>query len=175
MNGNGKEYALAMFGIALENDAMDAIYEDLKVVEEAIVKNPEYIEFLINPAIPKSERLKSIADVFEGRVVEDVFAFLSIIVEHEDTYCLKEAIVEFTDMYEDYKKYATALITSAVELTREQKDRLIQKLSKATGKRVVPTYEIKKDLIGGVMVEIDGQFFDGTVKKNLRSIKEVMS
>jgi len=175
MNGNGKEYALAMFGIALEHDNLDTMQEDLQMLKEALGENPGYLEYLINPAVKKSERLQNIKTVFEDKICEDVFAFMNILVEHEDTYAINDAINEFERMYEDYKHYATAVVTSAVELTEDEKTKLMAKLTKVTGKRIVASYEVDKNLMGGLTVEVDGMYYDGSVRKNLKNIKEVIS
>lgn len=175
MSGNGKEYALAMFSIALENESMEEIHSDLNMVRDAIKENPEYLEFLLNPAVLKSERVASVAEVFEGRVCEDVFAFLNILCDHADMYSLVEAIDEFGKMYEDYMNFSKAVITSAVELTDSEKVKLINKLQKVTKKRIDPEYVIDEKLMGGLTVMVDGKFFDGSVRKNFNNLKEVMS
>lgn len=175
MNGNGKEYALAMFAIALENDSMEEIHSDMVSLKQVIDENPEYLEYLVNPAVSKSERIENVAMVFEGRVCEDVFAFINILVNHGDTYCLESAIDEFNQMYEDYMHFAKAVVTSVVELTDAEKEKLISKLQQVTKKRVVAEYVIDKSLMGGITVVVDGMFYDGSVRKNLNNIKEVIS
>jgi len=175
MNGNGKEYALALFSIALENENIEVIHSDLCSVKEAVDSNPEYLEYLINPAVPKSERIENLGVVFEGRVCEDVFAFLNVICEHGDLYALHTVFEEFDSMYQDYMKYAKAVITSAVELSDEQKAKLLAKLSRVTKKRIEAEYIIDKNLMGGITVEVDGKFYDGSVRKNLKNIKEEIS
>lgn len=175
MNGNGKEYAIALFSVMLESGLEQEIFDDLNLIDRSVKENPEYIEFLINPSIPKSERLASLRSTFEGQVCDQVFAFLNVICEHRDMYVLFSAIDEFRTMYEDYKIFAKAVITSAVELNDEQKSRLIKKLSEVTGKTIVADYVIDKDIIGGLSVIVDGKHFDGSVRKNLKNIKEVIS
>lgn len=175
MNGNAKEYALAIFAIALENDSMDQVHEDLVLVKDALRENPEYKEFLINPSIPKSERAQSIAVVFENRVCDDVFALLNIICDHGDIFTLEPAIDEFNSMYENFTRHAKAVVTSAVELTDEEKAKLVKKLCEVTKKNVDAEYVIDKSLIGGLIVDVDGKLYDGSVRKNLNNIKEVIS
>lgn len=175
MNGNGKEYALALFSIMLEDGNTETIYNDLNEVDKLLRDNPDYLDFLINPSIPKSERIQSIKSIFEQSVCEPVFAFLNVICDHRDVGILFSAIDEFRSMYEDYMNYADAEVASAVELTDDEKDRLIKKLSDITGKTIRASYVIDKTLIGGLSVSVDGKHFDGSVRKNLKNIKEVIS
>lgn len=175
MNGNGKEYAIALFSIMLESDQDHQISKDLDMVYKTVKDNPEYVEFLINPSIPKSERIRSLQEVFEGNVCDTVYSFLNVICEHQDTYALFNAIEEFRILYEDYMNIADAVVTSAVELTNAQKAKLTAKLSAVTGKTIRAEYVIDKSIIGGVAVTVDGKNFDGSVRKNLKNIKEVIS
>ena len=175
MNGNDKEYAIALFSLMLESDEVDKVIPDIDLVDTLFKENPEYIDYLSNPSVPKSERIESLRSVFEGQVCDHVYSFLNVICEHRDMHVLFSAISEFRKMYEDYMHIADAVITSAVELTDEQKARLTAKLTKVTGKTIKPQYVIDKGLIGGISVTVDGKHFDGSVRKNLKNIKEVIS
>ncbi|MBR4495359.1 MAG: ATP synthase F1 subunit delta [Clostridiales bacterium] len=175
MRGNGKEYAVALFSISLESEQHAQIYGDMEYLKELVNDNPEYIDYLINSSIPKSERVNNLREVFEGRVCDPVFAFLNVLLEHRDTNVLLSAIDEFRSLYEDYMNVADAVVTSVVELTDEQKKKLISKLSLVTGRRIRATYVIDSSLIGGLSVTVDGKLYDGSIKKNLNNLKEVMS
>ena len=175
MRGNGKEYAVALFSIALESEDHANIYSDMETIEALIKENPEYIDYLVNSSIPKSERVNNLRETFEGRVCDPVFAFLNVLMEHRDISVLFSAIDEFRSLYEDYMNVADAVVTSAVELTDDQKKKLTSKLSEVTGRRIRAEYVIDKSLIGGLSVTVDGRLYDGSVKKNLKNLKEVMS
>ena len=175
MRGNGKEYAVALFSIALESGQHAQIYADMEYLKELVNDYPEYIDYLVNSSIPKSERVNNLREVFEGRVCDPVFAFLNVLLEHRDSNVLLSAIDEFRSLYEDYMNVADAVVTSVVELTDEQKKKLISKLSLVTGRRIRATYVIDSSLIGGLSVTVDGKLYDGSIKKNLNNLKEVMS
>ena len=172
MRGNGKEYAVALFSIALESEQHAQIYDDMEYLKELVNDNPEYIDYLVNSSIPKSERVNNLREVFEGRVCDPVFAFLNVLLEHRDSNVLLSAIDEFRSLYEDYMNVADAVVTSVVELTDEQKKKLISKLSLVTGRRIRATYVIDSSLIGGLSVTVDGKLYDGSIKKNLNILKE---
>lgn len=175
MNGNGKEYALAIFSIALENDNLETVRSDLLLVRDAICDDPDYLGYLISPAVPKSERLLSIAEIFEEYVEENVFAMINVLCEHGDILVLSAAVDEFVQLYEDYMNFAKAVVTSAIELSDEQKDKIVSKLSSVTGKKIQAEYIIDESIMGGVTVMVDGKYYDGSVRKNLNNLKEVMS
>ena len=71
-------------------------------------------------------------------------------------------------------KTVTAEVYSAVPLSEDQKQKLCNKLKKITKKTVVLDCKIDETLIGGVTVKVDGTIIDGSVKRRLDDIKEVI-
>lgn len=175
MNTTGREYAIALFETAYESGNIDDIRTDVRAIYKLLKKMPEYIEFLSNPGIPKSERMEALREAFEGKVDDVVYAFLAVMTEGADMGSFKEAYKEFEHMYEDYKRFTYAVITSAVELTDEEKAKLVAKLESVTGKTVRPKYKIDPALMGGITVTADGMFFDGSVRKNLKNLEKEIS
>ena len=171
----GREYAIALFEASYEAGVIDAVREDLITVRRLFTAERDYIAFLSNPAIPKQERLDSLASAFDGKVEDTLYSFLSIMAKNNDMREFASAVKEFEKMYEDYKRFSVAFITSAVELTEEEKKKIIARLTEVTGKSISPVYRIDESIIGGVTVTCDGMFFDGSVAKNLKNIKEVIS
>ena len=70
MNGNDKEYAIALFSLMLESDEADKVIPDIDLVDTSFKVNPEYIDYLSNAYLAKSERIESLRRVFGGQVCE---------------------------------------------------------------------------------------------------------
>lgn len=175
MTSVGREYAIALFDAAYEDGTLDAVREDLTEIRKLLKAQSEYIGFLMNPAIPKQERIDSLSDAFEGNIEDTLYAFLAVMATNNQMSEFFVAAKEFEKMYEDYKKISFAVITSAVKLTDEEKRKIVTRLRKVTGKAISPIYKVDESIIGGVTVTCDGMFFDGSVAKNLKNIKEVIS
>ena len=80
----------------------------------------------------------------------------------------------FDELYKEEAKRSKAVIISAVELDDEAKRKLLDKLRSISGHTVEAEYRIDRSLIGGLIVEMDGRRIDGSLKKRLKEIKEVM-
>ena len=65
-------------------------------------------------------------------------------------------------------------MTTAVPLDDEQRARMVEKLSKMTDKLVVLNEKVDESLIGGVLLEMNGQRYDNTLKNRLKSIHSAM-
>ena len=76
-----REYAEALFSVALEENSAEEYLEALLTVRQVIGENPEYIEFLASPAIPMSERAVAIDEAF-GSMPEYVVSFIKLLCEN---------------------------------------------------------------------------------------------
>ncbi|SCW50665.1 F-type H+-transporting ATPase subunit delta [Ruminococcaceae bacterium YRB3002] len=174
MTGRGREYASALFDVAVSDDCLDEVYEGLKVIREVLEGSEEFVELLMSPAIPKEERVHIVEQSFGGNVCEDLVAFMCVLTEKSHVRDLWECFEVFDELYKEAARKSTAIIRSAVELSDDAKKRLVEKLQKISGHSVEPVYRIDESLIGGVIVEMEGMRLDGSIRKKLQEIKEVM-
>lgn len=170
-----KEYGEALFTLGLEENSLDTINSDLAFLEEVFAETPEYTEFLQSPSIPKEERLNSLNNAFSESISEYSLSFLSILCEKGRTALFAECAERFRALYEESKNISIARVYSAVPLSEEQKERLKTKLENTSGHSVKMECYIDKTLLGGVLIDMDGTQIDGTVKRRLHEIKEVMN
>lgn len=167
------EYATALFSLSEETGTTKEISASLNTVMTAIEENPEYLDFLSSPNIPKSQRIDAISQAFSGEH-EYVVSFVSILCEKGRIREIRECISEFKQLCDAADKISVAHVTSAVELTDSQKKALTVKLEKLCGHRVVLECRTDSSLIGGMTVEIDGKVIGGSIKHQLHQLKEVM-
>lgn len=174
MNEIYEEYGEALFTLGLESNSLDKINGDLDFISEVFAKTPEYAEFLQSPGIPKAERIKTVNDTFSDSVSEYAVSFLSILCEKGRALLFEDCVKEFKRLYAESKNISAARVYSAVPLSEEQKERLKSKLENRSGHSVKTEYLIDETLLGGVLIEMDGTEIDGTVKRRLQELKEVM-
>lgn len=169
-----REYAEALFSVAAEENSAEEYLQALITVKQLMQENPDYIEFLASPAIPLSERIGAVEEAF-GSMPEYVVSFLKILCENGKIRTLFGCIDEFSALAAAFSNRAAAGIYSAIPLSDEQKKGVCAKLEKLTGKSIDPVYIIDESLIGGLKIEVDGKTFDGSIKRRLGEMKDVMN
>lgn len=175
MTATGNNYAEALFMLAREENLVDEFYAGLKTVKGVFVQNPEYLQFLSTPSIPKSERTAALATAFEGKIDEHILSFLQLLCEHGKVEQFFDCFAEYERLREWASNTVVATVKTAVELTEAQKQGLIKSLEKRSGKSVALKCVTDGTLLGGVQVEINGEILDGSVKSNLKRAREVIS
>ena len=175
MNEASKEYGTALFMLALEVGAKKEYFDALEGVKAIFEENSQYLDMLASPSIPVTERLSAIDTAFGENLPEHVLSFLKLMCEKGRIAELFTALQEYFTLYEESEKILPAKITSAIELTEDEKSRLISKLENTHSCKINPEYITDTSLIGGITVEIDGKILDGSIRHKLREVKEVMN
>ena len=174
MRQTDKEYAEALFELCAEEGTLSECLADVNDVKELFKAYPEYVSLLSSPAVPLSERLSAIDEAFGERMTPYTVYFLKLLCEKGRICLFSEIAEELNKLYLHYTGRTTAYVTSAFELSDEQKAALVKKLSKSENKEIDAVYSVDPSLMGGVKVEVCGKVYDGTIKRRIRDVKEVM-
>lgn len=175
MAEHSKEYAAALFMLACENNRKKEYADALVTVEQTFREEPLYVKFLSSPGIPMEERLSALRQAFEAYVPEDVLSFLQLMCEKGRIADFFEACEEYQQLFAESERVLHAKITSAVELTQAEKEKLQSKLEAVNKSSIHMDYVIDASLMGGMIVKIDGKVLDGSLRSRLHDIKEVIS
>ena len=175
MSDVSKEYGGALFDLACEENIEFDILGQLRVVENVIRENPEYIKFLTAPNIPKSERVEAVDAAFSGRVHQYICSFLKLLTERGYARYIAECIGEYEERYYEYKGLVVAKVQSAVELSDTQKNAILTKLEKITGKEIELRCTVDPSLIGGMKIYVGDTLYEGTVRAKLDDLKNRLS
>lgn len=76
-------YGDALFELALENDSMDNLYEEVKGVRQVFLENNELVKLLNHPKIDKDDKIQVMENVFKGRISDDLIGFLILTVKKD--------------------------------------------------------------------------------------------
>ena len=171
-------YGDALFELALERNALDSIAEQVDVLAQAFAENPELLKLLNHPKINKEEKISVIENIFKGRFSDDIVGFLVIIVEKDRGAEIDGILNYFQAKVREYKKIGVARVTSAVELSVGQKQRVEEKLLQQTSYESFQVeYSVDASLIGGMVIRIGDRVVDSSIRtkldnmtKNLRKV-----
>ncbi len=68
-----------------------------------------------------------------------------------------------------------AVAVTAVPLTPQLREKLLDKLRSITGKQVDLQLRLDPSVLGGIRLELEGKQFDGTVRQRLDSLRKTLS
>ena len=175
MTDIGREYATALFSLALEENSKNEYYDALVTVKTAFDSAPEYIEFLASPSIPVGERCAALSEAFGEVLPENVLSFLQLLTEKGHARSFSESVSEYKKLLDESERISIAKVTSAFALSETEKNNIKAKLEKVSGNRVNLECTVDEKLLGGIVVEMDGKVMDGSLRHRLSEVKDVMS
>lgn len=169
-----KEYGAALFMLACEKGEARNYATALEQIREVFTAHPQYAEMLASPSISLNERLDAIDAAFSSAVPEYVLSYVKLLCEKGRISCFVESVEEYLALLAASERVSNAKVTSAVPLTDEEKQKLIEKLEAANHGKVHAEYFVDASLLGGAIVEMDGKIMDGSLRRRLYDVKEVI-
>lgn len=161
-------YGDALFELALEQNELDSVAEQVDVLAQSFAENPELLKLLTHPKISKEEKISVIENIFKGRFSDDIVGFLVIITEKDRGAEIENILSYFMAKVREYKKIGVARVVSAVELTKEQKSRVEKKLLQQTSYESFEVdYSVDESLIGGLVIRIGDRVVDSSIRTKL--------
>ncbi len=170
-----KEYASALFALCCEQGCEKQVMEDLEKVSSTFSENPEFVDFLASPGITLDARLNAVDKVFLPLVCENTLSFTKLLCEKGRIRIFSDCEKQYRMLFDIRQSVSIAKVTSAAPLTEKEISALKQKLEKLSGNSVELECSVDTSLIGGITVEMDGKVIDGSIKRRLHNVKEVMN
>lgn len=166
-----KRYAKALFEVASEKQLLDTIELDLKLVTDTFSATPELVTWLAHPATDPAKKKELFSSVFKN-VHGITQNLLFLLADRRRENIIDEIAEEFTSLSYAAKGLAQAVVTSALPLSEEDKQKLIATFQPIIGKTLQLTEVVDSNLLGGVVVQIGDRLYDGSLKTKLLRFQE---
>ena len=169
----GQVYAQSFIGALDSNPELvgQAVEEFDSFLTAYFDANPKFEEILSSRLISTEDKLDIInCTVTSGspRFVN----FLKVVAKHERMDCLRAI---YRQMYLQYEKMIQRLpitITTAVEITDQEAEKIGQSLIAQIGGNPIIQRKVDPSLIGGVVVCVGDTVYDGSVSTQLKKLRE---
>ena len=89
---------------------------------------------------------------------------------------IEKILTYFIDKVREYKKIGVAYVISAVELSKDEKQEIVQKLLNTTSYvEFIMNYSVDASLIGGVVIRIGDRVVDSSIRSKLNRMAKELS
>jgi F-type H+-transporting ATPase subunit delta len=84
---------------------------------------------------------------------------------------LEEIASEFERLVAEHEGVVHAELTTAVELSDAEADKLLQQIEQASGRKVEATRAVDPELIGGIVLQVGSHRLDASVRGRLDRLR----
>jgi F-type H+-transporting ATPase subunit delta len=128
------------------------------------------------PSIPPDQKRRLLdAIVAKTKISREVRNFIAILIDKRRINFLAAIVKQFEQDLNQRLGFAVAEITSARDLSDQERRTLESEAEKLTGKKVRANYAKDASILGGAIIKIGSTIYDGSVKGQLERMKEVLS
>ena len=170
----GRRYAQALFDAANGLGVVDSVESDLGAIVGLLDSDESFRDFLIAPYASRDEKVQLLERVFSDRITALTMQVLRVVLEKRREDEIETIFGEYVKLRREHQGVLHVVVTSAVELDSDQRDRLIAKLTTEFGAKVEADYKVDARLLGGVRVAYNNSIFDGSVQGALQRLRERM-
>jgi len=174
--GIAARYATAVFELAQEQNALDALEADTGTLDAILKESADFRTMITSPLYSRDAEKNAVMAVAGKAGLTDVMSrTLGLMAEHRRLFTLPQFVTELRDMIKRAKNEVTAEVVSAQPLTEAQVQRLESVLTaKADGRKVLINATVDDSLIGGLVVKLGSKMIDTSVRSKLSALQNAM-
>ncbi len=168
-------YALALYGAAEEKKAVSKVLDDVKTLIQVLKEDSSIIKYLSNPVWPadsKDEALKQVGKKL--KLDKETLNCLEIISSNNRFSELLLILEEFVHIWYTKNGYVEVSVQSVQKLSIAQEKKLSSTLEKMLSKKVVLSYEVRPEILGGLIVKFGSSMIDDSIRGKLNRLEIMM-
>ena len=170
-----ERYGSALYDLASEKKCIDSILNDFEVAEKVLKESPELRQVIRSPLVNSDEKLNILLKIFSQSNLHDLTTtFLKVLSDNKRISNLISIILQFKKINSEKRGDITADITSADELSEDEKNNITNQLKNSLGQKLSLNFDVDKDIIGGLIVRVGSKMIDTSILNKINKLKIAM-
>ena len=163
-------YAQAIMSLAQQENLTEQFGDTFRSLDSLLSESQEFKDFVLNPVI-KNEDKKSVLKKVMGEDNPYLVNFMMLLVDKRRIVFLESIAEQYLNLLRKLNQTVLAEVTSAQELTDEQKGNIVDKVKGLVEARDVELKtSVDPSLIGGVIIKVGSKVIDASLRGQLRRI-----
>ena len=168
-------YATALFDLARDAKAIDAVEKGMSEVARAISESADLKSLTTNPVLTRSDAKKAIAAVAKAMKLDALTTkTLGVLADNRRLNQIAAVARAFSALAAAHRGEVTAEVTSAHALNAAQMKTLSANLKARVGSDVAIHTKVDPSILGGLTVRIGSQMIDNSIKTRLNTLANAM-
>jgi len=152
-------------GIKVAKD-LKSIFEELELVESSIHSSLTLRGYLENPRISFDEKVKTLKNIFKDYISEQAYDFVLLFLRSNSINNLTEVLRNYKRT-RDEKGVLELEVKTAIPLSPEEKEALMQRFSTKLGRPLTIRNIIDVNIIGGMVIRAGDIMIDASISSKM--------
>ncbi len=168
-----KRYAKALADAAAEANALESAGTELARLSTLWTEEPAMAEFFVNPGIllrDKEETLRSLSR--RMKLSPLITRFFELLLSRDRMQALPAVARVYDELMNKRLGRVQATATTAAPITPGLTEKLRRRMGEVLGGTVLLETRVDPAILGGVVVQVDSTIYDGSLRTQLRHLRE---
>jgi F-type H+-transporting ATPase subunit delta len=175
LSGMAGRYATALFELALEANALDAVKADLEAFNALVAQSADLARVVRSPVFSSEEQVRALSAVLERAGLRGLPAqFLLAVASNRRLFAVREIIRAYGELVARHRGEVAAQVTLAQAPSEQHLAAIKQALHAVTGKEVQVDVKVDPAIIGGLVVQLGSRMVDSSLRTKLNMMKHAM-
>jgi len=170
-----RAYANTLFDMAIENNCLQAVQEDMQGMASAIRSVSELAKFIKDYSISRKKRMKCLQAIFEKKVHPLTWHFLLLVERRRRMGWLTELCSIFNELYLQRNGIIRVYMHSAFLLDKQDQLEIEKKIEAKMGLNVRSEVTVHPELIGGFTIIIGDLLYDWSIAGCLKRLRKIFA
>lgn len=164
-------YAAALLNVARGQGVIAGMREEAEALEATLKAQPQLQTFLDGPQIATDKKVSLIERVFKGRVHPVLYNLLQMLIARSRTALLPGVLAEFEETAQRAEGIFPGIVTTARPLDEGERKKLLTALERSAACKLILDFQVRPELLGGVVFRYKDTLVDGSIRHGLNEIK----
>jgi len=174
-SGLAGRYAVALFELADEAKALDAVAGDLKTLDAMLGGSADLARLVRSPVLDRDMQWKAMEALLDKMGANDLTKkFLGVVTANRRLFALAAIVKGYLAELAARRGEVMADVVTAHALSATQTKALEAALKTAVGGKVEIAHRVDPSILGGMIVKIGSRMVDSSLRTQLQKLKFAM-
>jgi len=168
-------YAKALLQLSIEQNSLEQSYKDMLLVDKVCSENKELQLLLKSPIVKTDQKVNILQEIFGEKLGRISMMFLKIITNKKREPLLSAIANNFVSQYKKHNNIEEAVVTTAIPLDLELKEKVITYIKKQGDRDVELKEIVDKNIIGGTIIRIGDKQLDASISNEISELRQMFN
>ncbi len=165
-----RQYARAVFSLALERNEVDTLYQELKTFIESLDHNAK--QFFLHPRIERLDKQNVLDKVVKNQLLTN---FIKVLIDNDRFELIETIAYAYLDLINEMNEVVEVIVYANSKISSNNIERITINLEKKLLKKINIKQIIDSSIIGGLKIEYQGSVIDQTINTTLEALKQTLT